>query len=116
MAARNNCVGSTPAFNPSAAICDDKTHKRALRALENDNDLDTAIRTWFHIPKDDGYVYHAIASITLAQMQAMIRLGGKNGLHNWYEGCRDEKGEKVCNPHAAPRIVDIPPLVFSVAP
>ncbi|KAK0633162.1 hypothetical protein B0T14DRAFT_575005, partial [Immersiella caudata] len=68
-----------PAFNPNAAIADKDTHERALRALEDKN-VDTAIPTYFYIPKDDSYVYHAIASITLAEVQALVHLGDKNGL------------------------------------
>ncbi|KAK0655848.1 hypothetical protein B0T16DRAFT_364570 [Cercophora newfieldiana] len=100
MASKQKCIGSKPAFDPSAAVADQDTQERAFLALK-ENDIDTAIRTWFHIPKDDAYVYHAIASVTLAQVQAMVRLGDKNGLHNWYEGCRNDEGEKLPSPSTA---------------
>ncbi|KAK4453404.1 hypothetical protein QBC34DRAFT_395530 [Podospora aff. communis PSN243] len=98
MARRNQCIGSKPTFNPNIAITDEETLEKAMHALE-DNDIDTAIRTYFHIPKADSYVYHAIASITLAQVQAMVRLGDKNDLHNWYDNCRNDQGEKLPPPN-----------------
>ncbi|KAK3392952.1 hypothetical protein B0H63DRAFT_456923 [Podospora didyma] len=79
------CVGS-PNFDPKAAIEDTGAHEAALQALQTDNDLETAIRTWFgFLPgEEDKYVYHAIASVKLAQVQHAVRLGAANGLHAWY--------------------------------
>ena len=60
------------------------------------NDFQQAIITAFNLPpggtKDD-YVYHAIASVTLEQVQCVIEAGEKNGLHRWYV---DEEGKSVC--------------------
>ncbi|KAK3363398.1 hypothetical protein B0T25DRAFT_596620 [Lasiosphaeria hispida] len=90
------CVGS-PTFDPETAIRNDATHEAALRALEDD-DFETAIQTWFRIPDGDDYVYHAIASVTLAQVQRAVNLGGQKGLHGWYDWYRDERGEALPPP------------------
>ena len=57
-----------------------------------DNDLRGAIIKAFGLKEDDIYVYHAIASVTLAQVQQVINLGDQNGLHAWY---KDQNGEQV---------------------
>ncbi|KAK6544052.1 hypothetical protein TWF694_000765 [Orbilia ellipsospora] len=54
------------------------------------NDFRTAIIQAFGLGQDDVYVYHAIASATLKQVQNAIAQGGNQGLHAWY---RDEKEE-----------------------
>ncbi|EPS42967.1 hypothetical protein H072_3081 [Dactylellina haptotyla CBS 200.50] len=54
------------------------------------NDLRSAIIRAFELKPDDAYVYHAIASVTLQQVQTAVAQGGDRGLHAWY---RDEKGE-----------------------
>lgn len=56
------------------------------------NDLRSAILTTFSLLQNDSYIYHAIASVTLAQVQQAIEYGGKNGLHAWYI---DEDGKPV---------------------
>jgi len=92
MTARNKgayCVGS-PSFNPNAAIKDSATHAKALRILDESDDFETAIRTWFALPprEKDDYVYHAITSIKLARVQQMVNDAAKSGissvLHAWY--------------------------------
>ena len=61
-----------------------------------DHDLrETTIKA-FGLEENDDYVYHATASVTLADVQQAIENREKNGLHAWY---RDEKGEHVCPPH-----------------
>ncbi|KAJ6262492.1 hypothetical protein Dda_3302 [Drechslerella dactyloides] len=55
-----------------------------------DNDLRTAIIQAFGLKSEDSYVYHAIASVTLQQVQNAVADGGKRGLHAWY---RDDEGE-----------------------
>ncbi|KAF3934958.1 hypothetical protein ABW19_dt0208776 [Dactylella cylindrospora] len=54
-----------------------------------DNDLRSAVIQAFSLKNEDGYVYHAIASVTLQQVQAAVAQGGNRGLHAWY---RDDKG------------------------
>ncbi|KAF3181210.1 hypothetical protein TWF225_006757 [Orbilia oligospora] len=56
------------------------------------HDLQSAIIQAFGLKPSDNYVYHAIASVTLQQVQNAILQGGSKGLHAWY---RDEKGEPL---------------------
>jgi hypothetical protein len=60
--------------------------------VPQNNDLRSAINKAFSLEPVDDYVYHATASVTLAQVQVAIDHGNKNGLHAWY---RDETGEQV---------------------
>ncbi|KAF1811588.1 hypothetical protein P152DRAFT_60687 [Eremomyces bilateralis CBS 781.70] len=53
-------------------------------ALPVGNDLRSAIIKAFGLPADDSYVYHAVASVTLAQVQSAINAGRQHGLHAWY--------------------------------
>lgn len=78
------CVGA-PSFNPNVAITDAHTeaYAQALLLLDK-NDFAGAIRAYFGIAPTDTYVYHAITSVTLPQVQHVVDLGGKNGLHAWY--------------------------------
>ena len=62
------------------------------KCLPYDNDLHASIISAFDLPKDDSYVYHAIASVTLSQVQTAISHGGSFGLHAWY--C-DDGGKPV---------------------
>ncbi|KAL8901204.1 MAG: hypothetical protein Q9192_000681 [Flavoplaca navasiana] len=48
------------------------------------NNLRSSIIAAFDLAQSDNYVYHAVASVTLAQVQAAIQHGGGNGLHAWY--------------------------------
>ncbi len=59
-----------------------------------DDDLRKSIIRAFGLNDSDDYVYHAIASVTLAQVQHAIGCGaGENGiLHAWY---RDSDGKQV---------------------
>lgn len=56
------------------------------------HDLKSAIIQAFSLNATDDYVYHAIASVTLGQVQAAIDHGAANGMHAWY---RDEAGDQV---------------------
>ena len=58
--------------------------ERDQKALPEDNDLRSSIISTFHLPPSDDYVYHATASVTLAQVQAAIKHGRGSGLHEWY--------------------------------
>ncbi|KAL8685986.1 MAG: hypothetical protein Q9218_007422 [Villophora microphyllina] len=53
------------------------------------NDLRTSIISAFNLAQSDNYVYHAIASVTLAQVQEAVNHGAENGMHAWYP---DESG------------------------
>jgi hypothetical protein len=56
------------------------------------NDLRTAVVQAFGLGKNDDYVYHATASVNLAQVQLAIDYGDANGMHAWY---RDDVGHQV---------------------
>lgn len=53
-----------------------------------------AIVKCFGLKPDDQYVYHAIASVTLEQVQTAVNHGGKFNLHAWYQ---DAEGKQVCS-------------------
>lgn len=61
------------------------------RLPEND-DLRSSIISVFNLPHNDSYVYHAVASVTLTQVQEAITHGGQAGLHTWY---LDDEGKAV---------------------
>lgn len=77
-----SCVGSS-SFDPSALVRDASILSRTLALLDQD-DFAGAIREYFGIPATDAYVYHAITSVTLPQVQHVVSLGAANGLHAWY--------------------------------
>jgi hypothetical protein len=60
--------------------------------VPQNNDLRSAINKAFNLLPTDDYVYHATASLSLAQVQVAIDNGNKNGLLAWY---REENGEQV---------------------
>ncbi|KAK6358574.1 hypothetical protein TWF730_007900 [Orbilia blumenaviensis] len=59
------------------------------------NDLRSAIIQAFGLKPTDSYVYHAVASVTLQQVQNALLQGGSRDLHAWY---RNEKGEPLESP------------------
>ena len=63
-----------------------------LKPFPKDGDLQTSITTAFNLSTRDRYVYHAVASVTLSQVQEAINNGGANGLHAWY---LDNEGKPV---------------------
>ncbi|OAR02796.1 hypothetical protein LLEC1_00196 [Akanthomyces lecanii] len=77
------CAGSA-GFEPSAVAGDDTMQTQIDELLKND-DLLGASRVLFKLPNGDDYTYHANASVTLAQAQHIVQLGGINGLHSWYK-------------------------------
>ncbi len=77
------CVGSA-GFEPSAVAGDDALQTQIDKLLKND-DLLGANRVLFKLPNGDDYIYHANASVSLAQVQHIVQLGGINGLHDWYK-------------------------------
>ncbi|KAM7191000.1 hypothetical protein V8F33_009117 [Rhypophila sp. PSN 637] len=96
------CVGS-PAFRPSHSLKDRGRHDAVMLALRTNNDLETAIKTWFSIPEEDDYVYYANTSVKLSQVQQILGQGGAKGLHSWYWG--EENGER--RPLPPPPVADI---------
>ncbi|KAM4065171.1 hypothetical protein HRG_004492 [Hirsutella rhossiliensis] len=76
------CIGN-PSFRPQEVIKDTALQKQALRLLST-NDLAGASRLLLGLPEHDGYTYHATASVSLAEAQQVVDLGGVNGLHTWY--------------------------------
>ena len=70
---------------------DEEDVQKAKAYLEKD-DFRKAIVTAFNLNENDGYVYRAIASVTLEQVQLAIDAGGANGLHRWYV---DTEGKSV---------------------
>lgn len=82
-------VGSTT-FNPGGffTACSDGT----IPAAPESNDLRSWVIKSYGLKEDDDYVYHAMASVTLRQVQQAINAGGQNGLHAWY---RDVDGKQV---------------------
>ena len=54
------------------------------KTLPESSDFRSSIISTFSLPHDDSYVYHAIASVTLSQVQTAIDHGGDSGLHAWY--------------------------------
>ena len=52
--------------------------------VPQENNLQAAIIRDFSLKPTDDYVYHAIASVTLGQVQNAINHGAANGMHAWY--------------------------------
>ena len=48
------------------------------------NEFRAAVASAFELPQGDNYIYHATASISLAQAEAAVHAGRSNGLHAWY--------------------------------
>lgn len=80
-------------FNPDALF---NSWGSKQQTLPQENDLASSIKTTFNLPYNDTYVYHAIASVTLSQVQEAIDYGAAQGLHGWYF---DEEGKPVRLPH-----------------
>jgi predicted negative regulator of RcsB-dependent stress response len=78
-------------FDPENLFQDEEKLKAANNYLEK-NDLRSAVTALFALAENDSYVYHAIASVTLAQVQQAILQGHHHGLHDWY---KDGDGKAV---------------------
>ncbi|KAI0174655.1 hypothetical protein BJ166DRAFT_512644 [Pestalotiopsis sp. NC0098] len=76
------CEGASK-WDPTAYIEDKDLRARADAHLAKD-DLAAAVAESFALPPRDAYTYHAIVSVTLAQVQHVVGLGAANGLHAWY--------------------------------
>ena len=93
------CMASsmnTPSLTDGATDCDSDTvferWAKGQKTTPANNNLRSSIISTFSLPQDDAYVYHAIASVTLSQVQAAINHGGESGLHAWY---LDDEGKPV---------------------
>lgn len=63
-----------------------------FKPLPKNDDLRASIISAFNLSNQDSYVYHAIASVTLSEVQQAISTGSENGLHAWY---LDNEGKVV---------------------
>ncbi|KIY01983.1 uncharacterized protein Z520_02121 [Fonsecaea multimorphosa CBS 102226] len=63
-----------------------------IHAHLRENEFRAAITTAFELPAGDNFTYHATASVNLAQAEAAVRAGRKNGLHAWYVEAADTSG------------------------
>jgi hypothetical protein len=85
-----HCVGN-PALVPDDLVQDAERLNQAREHLTKD-DLLGASKVLLGLPENDTYTYHAMTSISLAQAQHAVNMGGVNGLHTWY---RQEDGGAV---------------------
>ena len=76
-------------FDPDALF---EKWSRDEKTLPESSDFRSSIISTFSLPQNDSYVYHAMASVTLSQVQTAIDHGGDSGLHAWY---LDDTGESV---------------------
>ena len=90
--AKKGCVGS-PSFDPDERVKDKAAQESALQDLGKDAFKD-AITSWFKLPATDKYVYHAMTSVQLAEVQDVVQKGRANGLHDWYRN-EDKKPVSV---------------------
>lgn len=74
------CVGSRSPFDPEARTDDAEGVflRGAAEALARD-DLRGAINSWFDIPTQDTYVYHAHMSVRLVEVQRVVTMGAQKG-------------------------------------
>lgn len=92
--------GSTSPFDPSR-LHDPETVAAIHEHLSKD-DLRAAIIQAFQLPAGDAFVYHANASVNLAQVQSAVNAGSANGLHDWYlEAAANADVDPVQNLEAA---------------
>lgn len=85
-------TGGIRSSNPRNYFFPDEKREESLISLIR-NDLRSAITSGFGLPSDDSYVYHAIASVTLAQVEDAVKASTSNGLCDWYQ---DVEGHQVC--------------------
>ncbi|KAH9437044.1 hypothetical protein MCOR02_000704 [Pyricularia oryzae] len=90
-----HCVGSRPPFEPQSR-CRDVPALQAAEELLSKDDFAGAIRSFFQIPVGDDYVYHALASVKLEEVQRAVEAGGVGGRHAWYR--RSEDGQPLPSP------------------
>ncbi|KAL8638562.1 MAG: hypothetical protein Q9228_004290, partial [Teloschistes exilis] len=95
---RAQTTGSSD-FDPDAFF--EKWAKNGNALLPQNNDLRSSIISAFNLAQSDNYVYHAIASVTLAQVQEAIDHGAENGMHAWYPKEAGEPPEQSVPPPSA---------------
>ncbi|KAL8799452.1 MAG: hypothetical protein Q9223_007134 [Gallowayella weberi] len=85
-------------FDPNGFL--DIWDKDVEALLPQENNFRSSIISAFNLAQSDTYVYNAIASVTLAQVQGAIDYGNDRGLYVWYF---DESGQpsKLPPPTAA---------------
>ncbi|KAL8350939.1 hypothetical protein RB601_000888 [Gaeumannomyces tritici] len=105
------CVGSRGPFDPEARTDDAEgiLMRGAAEALAR-NDLRGAIRSWFDIPERDGYVYHALMSVRLDEVQRAVDVAAQKGSPPWY---RAPDGEPL--PPLSPTDVEAYLSIFNPA-
>lgn len=91
---------------------DEEDIQKAKESLAR-NDLRKAITTAFNLDENDHYVYHAIASVTLEQVQQVIDAGGANGLHKWYVDAEGKPVRQVVPPNNPQALPNAPLLLHS---
>lgn len=82
----------TSSSNPRNYFSEPDCYAKVLDSLSR-NDLRSAIITGFGLSSHDDYVYRAIASVTLSQVQGAVEAGTENGLCDWYPAV---DGSSVC--------------------
>ena len=87
-----NTAASTASSNPNKYFSAASALETSKARLEEDNFRDAVI-TGFGLEQDDSFVYHAIASVTLEQVQSAVDAGTAHGLCDWY---LDGDGKVVC--------------------
>ncbi|KAL8772823.1 MAG: hypothetical protein Q9209_002168 [Squamulea sp. 1 TL-2023] len=78
---RAQTIGSAY-FAPDVFLESWTKEKKGL--LPYEDDLRSSIISAFNLARSDDYVYHAIASVTLAQVQEAVHHVDEHGLHAWY--------------------------------
>ncbi|KAK6952110.1 hypothetical protein Daesc_006641 [Daldinia eschscholtzii] len=108
------CEGAS-SWNPTTYVADTALHER-VEALLTSDDFQSAIIASFSLPhpRRDSYVYHAIVSVTLAEVQHIVSLGRQNAFHAWYFEPKppsedDEKSEQTSQPSTKLRALPPPP-------
>ena len=77
---------NSASFSPDAFLdpSDATVGLQAARPFLEKNDFRGAIIAAFALSERDAYTYHAMASVSLAQVQSAVDAGPANRLHAWY--------------------------------
>ena len=100
---RGPYTAGSPTFSPSALLSSPEALTQAITHLlpsptHPHGSLHSAISSYFAIPPSETYLYHALISVNLSQVQSAIDAGAANGLHDWY---RDPSSGKPLSPPPA---------------
>ncbi|KAI1392310.1 uncharacterized protein F4822DRAFT_124578 [Hypoxylon trugodes] len=104
------CEGA-PSWDPATYVADTALHERVEAFLAAD-DLQSAIIASFGLPtppRRDPYVYHAIVSVTLPEVQHVVSLGRQNGLHDWYFAPASAKNDEDAPTQPKSSLTALPP-------